>query len=358
MAKLPNNSFEKGLLDGLEKTLAELPGVKLSRNHSLKQNDEGADAVLSIRVQGRLISVLVQAKQSGFPRDVRNYAIHPRNIIKERRGVEAVSIIAAPSISTGGRNLLRQQGIGYFDGGGSLYLPLSNGLYFIDRQPPSGDRRLRSIYKGRSSQVIHLLLARHDRKWHINEMAEEAQVSPYTVHQVFTSLEKQLWIERQGKGPDSVRTLREPAALLDAWSENYSMKQFEFRNYYRWSQSLESLRKGVAEKIEKQGGEYALTLSSGAALVAPFTTNVDRLHFIVPSGLRLEDVVQAAGLKPVEDGANVIFMISREHSPLLLRRRLKGVWVASDVQIYLDLRNWPARGKEQAAHLRKERLSY
>jgi hypothetical protein len=259
----------------------------------------------------------------------------------------------------GSRDLLREHGIGYFDAGGSLYLPLSSGVYFIDRQAPGrGDRRLRNLYKGRSAQVLHVLLAKPDHKWHVNELAVEAKVSPYTVHQVFTTLEKQLWIEKEGKGPESVRTLREPGALLDAWAENYSMERYEFRNYHRWAQSIDSLRQAVAEKIEEHGGEYALTLASGAQLVAPFATSVDRLHLIVPATTKIDAVAKNAGLRPADDGANVTFMITREYTPFLLRRRLAGVSVASDVQLYLDLHNWPARGKEQAEHLRKERLHY
>jgi hypothetical protein len=361
MPIFPNIRLEAELVHALEDALTQLPGVKLSRlrGSTQRNSDDGADAVLQIKVQGRTIRVLVQAKQSAFPRDIRHHARLLGDIANKRRGIETVPIIVAPSISPGSRDLLREHGIGYFDAGGSLYLPLSSGVYFIERQPPRGqDRQLRNLYKGRTTQVLHLLLAKPERKWHVNELADEAKVSPYTVHQVFTALEKQLWIEKEGKGPESVRTLRQPGALLDAWAENYSAERYEFRNYHRWAQSFDSLRQAVAEKVEEHGGEYALTLASGAQLVAPFATSVDRLHLIVSATTKIDVVAKNAGLKPADDGANVTFMVTREYTPLLLRRQLQGVWVASDVQLYLDLWNWPARGKEQAEYLRKERLHY
>lgn len=361
MANSPNNQFELDLVHALEQALEQLPGVKLSRLQSSKQRNRGvgADAVFQIKVHGRAVCILVEAKQSAFPRDIRHHAQHLAQRVSKLGGVETVPVIVAPSISPGSRDLLREQRIGYFDAGGSLYLPLTSGVYFIDRQPPSrGERRLRNVYKGRSSQVLHVLLAKPERKWHVNELAEEAKVSPYTVHQVFTALEKQLWIEKQGRGPESVRILREPGALLDSWAENYSVERYEFRNYHRWAQSFASVRQAVAEKIEEHGSEYALTLASGAQLVAPFATTVDRLHLIIPATAKIDVVAKDAGLKPADDGANVIFMITREYTPFLLPQRLEGVWVASDVQLYLDLQNWPARGKEQAEHLRKERLHY
>jgi hypothetical protein len=358
MAYSQNIYFEEELLLALKEELEHLPGVKMLRQRAVKERkaDAAVDAVFSISVQGRPIRVLFEAKQYGFPRDVLQFTRQLRNIKAHAGDVETVQVVAAPSISPGSRDLLRAQGIGYFDSGGSLYLPLRNGVYFVDKPAPGGDRPLGSIYKGRSAQVLHVLLARHDHRWHVNELAEEAGVSPYTVHRVVTSLEKQLWIEKRGKGPESIRTLREPGALLDAWARTYSTCQFEFRNYYRWSQSFATLRQIVAEGLA--GAEYALTLASGAELTAPFATSVDRLHLIVPATVRLDDVVRRAELKPVDSGANVTFMLTRQRSPLLLRRSIDGIWVASDIQLYLDLWNSPARGKEQAEHLRKQRLHF
>jgi len=45
-------------------------------------------------------------------------------------------------------------------------------------------------------------------------------------------------------------------------------------------------------------------------------------------------------------------------APLLFRQRVHDAWVASDVQLYRDLWAWPRRGREQAAHLRAERLTF
>jgi len=361
MSKLPNKFFRGQQVQALGLALEQLPGVELSRIESSRQKKLalGADAVFEIRVQGRRIYVLVQAKQSAFPRDIRSHLHQLNKIVGKRGSEETIRLIVAPSISPGSRDLLRESKIGYYDAGGSLYLPLSNGIYFIDRPAPSGgDRRLRNIYKGRTAQVLHVLLAKAHQKWHVNQLAEEANVSPFTVHQVFTSLEKELWIEKQGKGPESVRILREPGALLDAWAENYNFEQYEFRNYHRWTQTFESLRQIVVGAFEKHKTEYALTLGSGAHLVAPFATGIDRLHLIVPATTKMDVVAKNAELRPSDDGANVTLMITREHTPLLLRQRHQGIWVASDVQLYLDLWNWPARGKEQAEHLRKERLRF
>jgi hypothetical protein len=361
MAKPQKNTyFEDELLLALKEEMEHLPGVKLLPQRAVKRRkaDVAVDAVFSISIQGRPVRILFEAKQYGFPRDLLQFTRQLRKTKAHAGDVETVQVVAAASISPGSRDLLRAQGIGYFDSGGSLYLPLRNGVFFVDKPAPGGDRPLGNIYKGRTAQVLHVLLAKHNHKWHVNELAHEARVSPYTVHRVFTWLEKQLWIEKLGKGPESVRTLREPGALLDTWARAYSTDQFEFRNYHRWSQSFSALREVIAEELEGEDVEYALTLASGAELSAPFATSVDRLHFIVPPARKLDNVVRRAELKVVDSGANVTVMVTRQCSPLLLRRQMEGVWVASDIQLYLDLWNSPARGKEQAEHLRKERLHF
>src|SRR5207253_1024960 len=112
--------------------------------------------------------------------------------------------------------MLQDEGVGYFDAGGSLYLPFSDGVFFIDRQAPAPERKLQNIYEGKAAQVLHVLLRDPKREWHVTEMAEEAEVSAYTVHHVFTNLEKQAIMERHGKGPESIRVLAKPGELLDA----------------------------------------------------------------------------------------------------------------------------------------------
>jgi hypothetical protein len=51
-------------------------------------------------------------------------------------------------------------------------------------------------------------------------------------------------------------------------------------------------------------------------------------------------------------------LTTRKRSPLMFQRRIDGVQVVSDIQLYLDLFAWPQRGKEQAQHLRAQRLQF
>ena len=64
-------------------------------------------------------------------------------------------------------------------------------------------------------------------------------------------------------------------------------------------------------------------------------------------------------LKAVEQGANVVFLIPYyKHSAFYDMQNVKELKVVSDIQLYLDLYNYPIRGIEQAEHLYEKRLKY
>lgn len=360
MKSIPNIQSEKHLLKAFEKCLKALPNVELAK---IKEKSDKRDTDLDARMQFKIndkksVDLLIQVKLAGYPRDLERIS----QTIKEKHRVngnkESIPVIVSRSVSPGSRKLLQEQGVGYFDAGGSLYIPYSDGVFLIERPAPQTERSLQNIYEGRAAQVLHVLLAEPEIEWHVNELAELAEVSPYTVHQVFTRLERENLIKRQGKGPDCVRILGKPGELLDSWAENYSLKHYEIRNYYKWSSATDKLRKEIAGTLEQNEIEYALTLNSGAELIAPFATGSERLYFIVQDSEKLDEIVETAALEPVEDGATITFLVTSLRTPFLNRRKIDDQWVADDIQLYLDLSKWRARGKEQAEHLRRERLKF
>lgn len=51
-------------------------------------------------------------------------------------GDEALPFLVAESISPGAKDLLRTERVGYYDSGGSLFLPAHGAYLYIDRPPP------------------------------------------------------------------------------------------------------------------------------------------------------------------------------------------------------------------------------
>src|SRR6185312_8156542 len=139
----------------------------------------GADFQLTLETDSGKTLVLIDAKTSSYPRDLREVARRFSAYAASHADVPFVPMIVADAISPGGRDRLRREGIGYWDCSGSLYLKLPHALFYLDR--PRGrqaPRVLRNLYRGSSAQVLHALLIEPTRAWHVQELALQAGVSP------------------------------------------------------------------------------------------------------------------------------------------------------------------------------------
>lgn len=357
------------LIQRIVQTLESVPAVRVISSDmrdevsdkAVQGKKEGAAVRLVVSVQDRRADLQLAVRQGGYPRDAREAIWRLRLLTKTKdgSGENRYPLFVAPAISSGARELLQEQGIGYADASGSLFLPLPWAYLFIERPPlPTEERKVKTLFRGSRAQVLHILLSQPEQNWHVQDLASSAEVALSTVHEVFLALEEEGYVERRGKGPEVVRLLREPGRLLDAWAQAHSLQEYRAHGYYAWSQSLPRLRASIGSVLDEMGTPYALTLTSGAELSAPFTTSVETLSILLPKAAPLEEIAERAKLKPVNDGANVTLLLSSSRSPLLCRRKIDDVWVASNIQLYLDLFASPARGKEQAQHLRRERLSF
>lgn len=353
---------DTGFRSAIAAALAQLPEIEIRSVKTAPSVERRAyDLTILAEVKGRPVRFLVGVKSSGYPRDVQRTIWQLADLRQLDQEVAEVPLVAAPAISEAGRELLRRHKLGYLDTSGSVYIDLPWAFYWLDRPVPAGrPRLLRNVYHGSSAQVLHLLLVEPGRDWHLSELAKHAEVSVSTVHQVCTFLEGQLWMDKEGKGPRTVRVLHQPGALLDAWATAHSLADYEPRRFHRWARQSDELLPPVMRTLTDLGIEHALTLSSGARLVAPYATGGDRGWVLLPAAAapRLDEIAHAADLQPVDEGETLTFLLTADRSPLLFRRQTQGFWVASDVQLYLDLWAWPQRGQEQARHLRAERLGY
>jgi hypothetical protein len=339
-------------MPALQDALGRLPSVQSHQSQPGRPSD-AADLVCSLTASDRPLRLLVAYHKTIQPRDAQAYAFQVK---RHPDRASDVRLLAAQHISPGARRLLQQEGLSWWDESGSLYLVLLGNVYYVDK-PASGpvERRMRSVFAGRRAQVLHAMLLDPKRRWHGVDLARAAGVSPYTVQQVFTWLEAQTWVERQGSGPAAVRHLVEPAALLDDWARHHSLKNYTWHRFYRLAQTPAQLETSVRTWLSRQ--PYALTLEAGAHHVAPFVTTFSRLTALVPPG-DYDALARSGGFRPVDEGENVLLLSTPSSAPLLGRHDIDGLSIASDIQLYLDLMAYPRRGKEQAQHLRQTRIGF
>ena len=357
---------EQRLINQFLNALRELPDVhpqvKPSENAGLS-GDTGRDAGIDVEIAGKALTLFVEVKKSVYPRDVRQVLWQIRQFGSDRRQAvrdDAVSVLVAESISPGAKDLLRVERVGYYDSGGSLFVPARGAYLYIDKPPPKTlEKAVRSLFSGRRAQVLHTLLVHHQYWFGVNTLAEKAMVSPATASQTLTELERFDWLTSRGQGPNKERHLLEPGSLLDAWVKQLaSIRPPGLRRYYVPSTDVEKLIDRIGHVCNSHDVEYAITHEAAAQRYTAFLSSVSQVRCRMLAGGAAEAAIGELDARVVNEGANLVILDAKSDGDFLFRERVGDVWLASPIQVYLDLLRGEGRGKEMADHLRRERIGF
>jgi hypothetical protein len=352
---------EHALIERFLEALRELPDVRAEmdvREPALAAPHR-VDAEIHLNVAGKPVVLLVEAKKTAYPRDVRQVlwqfkALHPAD------QPDIQHLLVAESLSPGAKELLKAEGVGYYDSGGSLFLPAPGAYVYIDRPPPKSlEKSVRSLFSGRRAQVLHALLS-HPQDWFgVTEVADRAQVAPSTASDVLGELERFDWLESRGQGPGKERHLREPGELLDAWARQLTGSTAPMlRRYYVPGLKSDALLQRLDEVFDAHHVAYAVSYEAAAQRYAPFLSGISQVRTrLLPSG-RADEALAELDARIVTEGANLAVIETKSAGELLFREQVGGVWLASPVQVYLDLLRSEGRAKEMAEHLRLERIRF
>lgn len=357
---------QKDVLQRFLATIGDLPGADAKvDNQAPSPSALGVtgpvDAIVKLKIGDRQERLLIEAKNAVYPRDVRDLYWQFRKLLDTaRRHNQIIPVVIAESLSPGAKELLREQKIGYFDTGGSLFLQSPNTYVFIDRPPPKSEARIvRTLFSGRRAQVLLTLLNRHHHWFKVSDLAKQSLTSSATVSQIFAQLERFDWIESRGQGPSKERMLREPKGLLDAW-ERWSISNPPplMHRYFVPVQNIESIMRQLDSQCTALAIEYAITHEAAAQHYEKFLTSVSQVRCRILESENTNILIDALSARPVREGANLVIIDIKSPGELLFKQRVSGAWLANPVQVYLDLIRSDGRSKELAAHLRKERIGF
>lgn len=353
------------LLDRVLDSLRDLPEVEVNvievgTTSSLNLQH---DAQIDLQVGDEFTSLIVKVRDSLYPRDVREVLWQFRNCAERwhhlGKDQQIAFFLAAHSISPGAKELLRHERIGYYDSGGSLFLP-ARGIYvFVDKPPPENlTKSIRSIFSNRRSQVIHACLIRHRDWFGVKEISNLTNVSPATASQVLTELERLDWIVSRGKGPRKKRHLREPGSLLDEWVKQLTTMRLPPMRRYFVPPEKKVLVETLAEEFNKNEVVHAFTHESAGQRYTPFLSTITQVRCRLVGCPAVGQVLQKMDARLVDRGANLAIIEVKSSDSLLFRESIDDVWLASPIQVYLDLMIGEGRANELANHLRNERIGY
>ena len=151
---------------------------------------------------------------------------------------------------------------------------------------------------------------------------------------------------------DEGLVLKKPEELLRRWGVNYSFAKNDAFECYSQGDPAQ-LEAALAGYSRKAGSQYAFTLFSGAARVAPYARYLKAAAYVTgePS-----EIAKKLGWKPVSSGANITLLTPFDEGVFYGTREINRESVVSDVQLYLDLVGSKARGEEAANFLLEQRL--
>lgn len=157
---------------------------------------------------------------------------------------------------------------------------------------------------------------------------------------------------------DSKLKFRDPKSLLEDWVREYDYKRNQEERRF-------CLAKGPGEIIDDLVSaripddiQYVLGFHAGANLVDAYSV-YNEVHLYIENRSSINRLVEKLKLREAEEGANIVFLLPYyKHSVFYGKQRIRNVWVVSDLQLYLDLYNYPIRGLEQAEHLYEKRLRH
>jgi hypothetical protein len=239
----------------------------------------------------------------------------------------------------------------------------SAGAYvFIDKPAPrTFARSVASVFKGKRAQILHVLL--HDQlQWFsVKALAKAARVSPATASETLITLERFEWLTARGQGPSKERQIVAPRPLLDEWKKQVPAgpKPKIRRFYVPNATNNDTFECRMDSAFQEAGAEYVLTQESASQRYAPFLSSVSRVSCRAATGHSAVNALSQLGAREVSEGANFSMIETfADEGPFLFKVSQGSAWLASPVQVYLDLQIAGGRAQEAAEYLRKERIGF
>jgi len=335
---LPDNVAKRAA----EEITARLPrGWRSKLTLDARRGNRRADALLEIRApDGARGVIIVEAKRLLEPKDLPAVLAQLRPFV----GKDARAVVAAPYLGFRTRERLREEGVGYADLAGNVWVTLDRPGLLIqaagaEKNPWREERPARSLKGPKAGRIVRALC---DFRGPIGvrDLATRAGTDPGYVSRVLDLLEREDLIKKEGRGPVLEVDWR---GLIRRWAQDYSLLGSNRTGSYLDPRGVDSFR----GNLRRADARYAVTGSLGASRLAPIAPPRLGVCFVDS----LEPFAGDLGLRPAESGANVI--LAEPFDPVVYERtwEREGITFAAPTQIAADLLTSPGRGPAEAEEL-------
>ena len=211
------------------------------------------------------------------------------------------------------------------------------------------------LLSDKANIIIRAMLSQPDRKWVARDFEKEFGVGRARAATVLSTLRAKGFVGGIRSGRLAHSVLQNKEELIEEWLKAY---KFEFNEthlyYYANEDVLSRLKEYFAAKNDPK--EYALTLHTGANFITHYINTPTVYCYLRNENFRdvSLDLRQALDLKELRKGGNFYLIKPYYKSAAFFNsQKIKGYNVVSGLQLYLDLYNFPQRGREHALYLLK-----
>jgi len=344
------DSSEKQLITAALESLNGVPNLKIESIGAV-QIPSHPDFSFLVTFGQRTFKVIAEVKSTGEPSILRRSAAWLKDRVTKMK--HDYSLIIAPFISKDGAEICRDLGVGFIDLSGNCLLIFED-LYIERTGYPNKfkkPREIQSLFSPKSSRVIRWLLTDPKRVWTLRGLATETGVSIGLIHRIATALENNLFAKKELRA----FKLEDPARLLEAWREEYFRRAPKWARYVIRAGPIEGSANELKVSANLYGVRYALSGPSGASFISSYLVPTV-IHCYVD--VLKEEFLNELKANPVSSEGNLLIRVVEQENEFIGSRLVKGVYVVSDLQLYLDLWAMGGRGQEAAEELRRERLGF
>ena len=265
---------------------------------------------------------------------------------------KVIPVIVSYYLSEQKRNYCKEKEICFIDLSGNVFLAYQSlfieRIGFPNKYPEK--RKGRSPFSDKASLILREFFKHNNKYYGVREIAEAVGLDPGYVSRIARELENRNYMLRK----NSKLKIREPKVILEEWSSVYDYKKNQITSYFSLNNQPDEILNQI-QKISKNI-DYALSLQAGANLLLPFSV-YNEVHIYLPDMKSEEIIIQELDLKKVDKGANIFLMRPYYKNSVFYDRQLvQNLWIVSDVQLYIDIYNYPLRGLEQAEQILNERI--
>jgi hypothetical protein len=353
--KLKHSEFEQQIESLLRELLGRVPFLKVKSFQSMaKVSGSQPGWLVEVEAGGRPWVLVVEGKQQGQPREVRNGLLQLQRFLDQTPDKPCYGVMVAPFLSAESARLCTEAKVGYADLAGNALLSFDQ--VFIELHaagnPFRVKRHLRSLFTAKAGRVLRVLLSPPLRAWKVMDLAVESGVSLGQVSNVRKLLLDREWAVVSDEG----LRLSKAEELARAWQSSYDPRPRNREAAYTLLHG-EALDDAMRAALAEAGkGEHAVLASySAARWFAPYARQATQFFYADREGAKI--LKRHLQLQPVSRGENMVVLEPREDDVFSGRvEAAPGIWCSGLVQTWLDVSAAGERGAEAAEHLLLEKL--